>query len=118
MKTLVSLVLVVLAGLVGLALVFTDLIPLPPGWIRIGVGALFYLAVGWILGRLNVGRRPLGWALGAGWGLILLGAVGVWISATDRASGDLALAALFLFGPATAAVVGGWLASRGGAATR
>jgi len=112
MKTLASLVVVVVAGLVGLALVFTDLIPVPPGWLRIAAGAAFYVLAGWILGRLNAGRRPLRWALGAGWGLIVLGLVGVWISATDPASGDFALAALFLVGPATAALLGGWLASR------
>lgn len=117
MKTLLSFLLVLVAGVAGLALVFTDLIPVPPGWARIAAGAVLYVAAGWILGRLNTGRRPLRWALGAAWGLILLGGVGLWISLTDPASGDLALAALFVLGPATAALVGGWLASRD-AATR
>ena len=112
MRILWSFLLVALAGLVGLALVFTDVVPVPPGWMRIAAGAAFYFLVGWILGRLNASRRPLRWALGAGWGLILLGIVGVWISAADPASGDFALAALFLLGPATASLVGGWLASR------
>lgn len=112
MKILLSLIVVVVAGLVGLALVFTDLIPVPPGWARIAAGTAFYVLAGWTLGRLNAGRRPLPWALGAGWGLILLGLVGMWISATDPASGDFALAALFLLGPATASLFGVWLASR------
>lgn len=112
MKTLASLAVVVIAGIVGLALVFTDLIPVPPGWLRVAAGGAFYVIAGWILGRLNAGRSPLRWALGAGWGLILLGIAGVWISATDPASGDFALAALFLLGPATASLLGGWLASR------
>lgn len=112
MRTLSSLLVVVVAGLVGLALVFTDLIPIPPGWVRIALGAAFYVLAGWLLGRLNARGRPLRWALGAGWGLILLGLVGLWISFTDPASGDFALAALFLLGPATASLLGGWLASR------
>lgn len=110
MKTALAVLIVLIAGLVGLALVFTDWIPLPLGWPRLLGGAAFYFAVGLALGRLRGGRRPIAWAVFATWGLIALGLVGLWISFTDPASGDLELAFVFLLGPAAAAALGAWIA--------
>lgn len=109
MKTMLSVLVVLLAGVTGLALVFTDLFPVPPGGGRVMAGAAFYVAVGFLLARLNVGGRPLRWAATSAWGLMPFGLVGVWISMTDRVSGDWTLALLFLVGPLFAAGAGGAL---------
>lgn len=108
MKTTLSVLIVLVAGLTGLALVFTDWVPLPLGWPRLLGGAAFYFAVGLALGRLR--PRPIAWSILAAWGLILLGLVGLWISFTDPASGDLPLALVFLFGPAAVAALGALIA--------
>jgi len=112
MKTLLSVFAVIVAGLIGLSLVFTDLLPVTGGGGRVIAGAVFYLVVGFLLARLNAGGRPLRWALASAWGLILLGVIGVWISMTDRGSRDWTLALLFLIGPAVAAGAGGALGAR------
>jgi len=109
MKTVLSLLLVVLAGLVGLALVFTDVIPISLGPARVAFGAGFYILAGFLLGRWNAKGRPLAWAASAAWGLVLLGAVGLWTSVNDPPSGDYGLALLFLLGPLASALGGGWL---------
>lgn len=114
MKTTLSLLIVAAAGLAGLALVFTDVVPVPLGVPRILTGAVFYLAVGFALARMHRDGRPLAWAIAAGWGPILLGLVGVWVSLTDRASGDWALALLFLAGPGISAGLGSTVARRVG----
>lgn len=115
MKTVLSLLAVLAAGVAGLALVFTDLVPVPVGFERVAVGALLYVAAGYLVARWNADGRPLGWALATAWGLGLLGAVGLWITLTDPASGHLVLALTFLLGPALAALAGGVLGARGGA---
>jgi len=112
MKTILSLITVVLAGAAGLAFVFTDVLVAPLGLGRIGVGGVFYVLIGFLLGRLQAGSRPIRWALASGWGLALLGAVGLWISLTERSSADFPLAFLFLLGPASAALLGGWIGGR------
>ena len=114
MKTALSLLIVIVAGLAGLALVFTDVVPVPLGTPRILVGALLYLVVGFALARMHRGGRPLAWAIAAGWGPILLGLYGVWVSLTDRASGDWGLALVFLVGPAIAAGLGSTVARLAG----
>jgi len=112
MKTVLSILAVILAGVVGLSLVFTDLLPVAPGGGRVIAGGVFYLAVGFLLARLHAAGRPLRWAVASAWGLMLLGVIGVWISMTDRSSGDWTLALLFLVGPGIAAGVGGVLGAR------
>ena len=112
MKTILSLITVVIAGAAGLAFVFTDVLVAPPGLGRIAVGGVFYVLIGFLLGRLQAGGRPVRWALASGWGLALLGGVGLWISLTERSSADFALAFLFLLGPGLAAVLGGWIGGR------
>lgn len=116
MKTIFAVTIVVLAGLVGLALVFTDVVPIRLGLPRILLGAAFYLAVGFGLARLRVDAKPLTWALAAGWGPVLLGIVGLWVSVTDPASGDWGLAVLFLLGPGAAAALGAGVAAKLGRA--
>lgn len=103
---------VIAAGIVGLALVFTDIGPGRTGVQRIGLGAVFFLLAGGLLGWLGSGGKPMRWAGASAWGMILLGIVGVWISATDPSSGDWGLALLFLFGPLVCALLGGWLGGR------
>ena len=110
-KIIGSIVMCLLAGLVGLALVFRDL-PVGPGAGLIALGGLFYLAVGFALTRWHRGARPLLWGLAPGWGPGLLGLIGVWVSATDPSSGHWALALLFLLGPAVAGLAGVSLARR------
>jgi hypothetical protein len=112
MKTILSLVMVVIAGVAGLAFVFTDVLVAPPGFGRIAVGGVFYVVVGFALARLQSGGRPVRWALASGWGLAALGVVGLWISLSDRSSADFGLAFLFLLGPALAAVLGSWIGGR------
>jgi len=112
MKTLLSVLTVIVAGVVGLSLVFTDLLPVAPGGGRVVAGGIFYLAIGFLLARVHAAGRPLRWAVASAWGLMLLGVIGVWISMTDRSSGDWTLALLFLVGPAVAAGVGGAFGAR------
>ncbi len=112
MKTILSLITVMIAGAAGLAFVFTDVLIAPPGLGRIAVGGVFYVVVGFALAKLQLGGRPIPWAVASGWGLAGLGVVGLWISFTDRSSADFGLAFLFLLGPAVAAVLGGWLGGR------
>ena len=111
MKTLLSIVVVVAAGLAGLAFVFTDVLVVAPGPGRVAVAGLFYVLVGFVLATLRRGGRPLRWALASGWGTAILGLIGLWVSITDAGSGDFGLAFLFLVGPALAAALGGWFAS-------
>lgn len=110
-KTGVSIIVCLLAGLAGLVLVFRDL-PVGPGPGLVLLGGLFYLAVGFALTRWHRGVRPLLWGLAPGWGLGLLGLIGVWVSATDPPSGHWVLALTFLLGPAAAGLAGGALARR------
>lgn len=112
MKTLLCVLVVVAAGLAGLAFVFTDVLVVPPGPVRIAVAGLFYVAVGLLLAALRPGGSPFRWAVASGWGTAILGLVGLWVSITDAGSGDLALALIFLFGPALAAGFGGWIGVR------
>lgn len=112
MKKLLMTLIVIAAGIVGLALVLTDIGPGRTGMGRVAVGAVFFLLIGVLLGWLGSGGKPVRWAGAAAWGMILLGIVGVWISATDPASGDWGLAFTFLFGPLACAVIGGWLGGR------
>ena len=109
MKMFLSIMLIAVAWLLGLGMVFSDLIPIPLGRGRVAFGGGFYVVVGFILAKWNLGRRPLTWALAAAWSLGVLGIVGLWISISDPPSGDLNLALLFLIGPALASAVGGWL---------
>lgn len=111
MKALLSVLVCVLGGLVGLALVFRDL-PIPPGLGLIGVGAVFYVGVGFALTKWNGGRRPIVWGIAPGWGLALLGIIGVWTTITDPPSGEWTLALLFLLGPALAGLSGSLLARK------
>ena len=110
-KIAASIAVCLLAGLVGLALVFSDL-PIGPGLGLVSLGGLFYLAIGFTLTRWHRGARPLLWGLAPGWGLGLLGLIGVWVSATDPPSGHWSLAFLFLLGPAAAGLAGAALARR------
>jgi hypothetical protein len=116
MKTILSLLIVIAAGLAGLAFVFTDVLVLPPGIGRISLAGVFFILVGYVLAKMNAGRRPRVWAMASGWGLEILGVIGLWISITQPASGDLGLALLFLLGPGIAALLGGTVALRGGPA--
>ena len=108
-KMLVSVLVCLLAGLAGLALVFRDL-PVEPGRGLIALGGLFYMAVGFLLVKGHGGKRHILLGIAPGWGLGLLGLVGVWVSATDPRSGDWSLALLFLLGPALAGLAGALLA--------
>jgi peptidoglycan/LPS O-acetylase OafA/YrhL len=112
MKKLIMILIVIAAGIIGLALVFTDIGPGRTGVARIAVGAVFFLIAGALVGWLASGGRPMRWAGATAWGMILLGIVGSWISATDPASGDWGLALTFLFGPLVCALLGGWVGGR------
>ncbi len=112
MRAFLSTLVCILGGLVGLALVFRDL-PIPPGLGLVALGALFYLGIAFALTKWNGGRRPLVWGIAPGWGLGLLGVVGVWTTITDPPSGQWTLALLFLLGPALAGLTGTMLARRG-----
>ncbi|WP_420447811.1 hypothetical protein [Candidatus Palauibacter sp.] len=111
LKLLVSVIVCLLAGLAGLALVFRDL-PVDPGPGLIALGGLFYLSVGFGLTRLHSGARPFLWGLAPGWALAILGVIGVWVTMTDPPSGHWGLALLFLLGPAVAGLAGALLAAR------
>ncbi len=106
MRRLLALLAALLAGLVGLALVFTDYGPGRTEAARAWVGGGFYLAAGIVVGLLYARGRALRWAVATAWGMILLGMVGLWVSATDPASGDWSLALLFLLGPLACALLG------------
>jgi len=110
MKVFRSILIVTLAGLVGLVLIYTDRIPVPLGWSRVAFGVVFYAAAGFLLVRWNAGKRALGWVLAAGWGPAVLGAVGLSEVLVDPGRSDPLLATLFLLGPALSALVGGRLA--------
>ena len=110
-KVIVSVIICLLAGLAGLALVFRAL-PIGPGPGLIALGGLFYLSVGFGLTRWHRGARPCLWGLAPGWGLATLGVVGAWVSVTDPRSGHWGLALLFLLGPAVAGAAGALLAAR------
>ena len=109
MKTFLSIVTVSIAGFVGLGMVFSDVVPVPVGLIRVVFGIGFYVVVGFVLAKWNSGWKLFGWAVVAGWGLGLLGIVGVIISISDPHHGDLNLAFLFLLGPIAAVLAGCWL---------
>lgn len=107
MRSLLTVLIVLAAGIVGLGLVFTDIGPARTEAARLWTGGAFYFLAGLLVGWVNgpgSGRR---WAASTAWGMILLGAAGVWISLTDPASGDLGLAFLFLLGPLASALLGG-----------
>ncbi len=106
MRRLLALLAALLAGLVGLALVFTDVGPGRTEAARAWVGGGFYLAAGILVGLLHARGGPLRWAAATAWGMVLLGVVGIWVSATDPASGDWSLAFLFLLGPLACALLG------------
>jgi peptidoglycan/LPS O-acetylase OafA/YrhL len=112
MRKLLLVLIVIVAGVIGLALVFTDIGPGRTGFSRGVFGAIFFLLAGALVGWINVGGRPLPWAAATAWGMMLLGVLGSWISATDPASGDWSLALTFLFGPLACALIGGWLGWR------
>lgn len=120
MRKLLTVLIVLAAGIAGLGLVFTDLGPGDTEAARLWTGGVFYFLAGSLVGWLNGGRSGRRWAAATAWGMILLGVVGVWISLTDPASADLRLALLFLLGPLGAALLGGALgaalADRGGTA--
>ncbi len=110
-KVLVSVIVCLLAGLAGLALVFRDL-PVGPGPGLIGLGGLLYFSAGFGLTRWHRGARALLWGLAPGWSLALLGTIGIWVTVTDPPSGHWGLALLFLLGPAVAGSAGAVLATR------
>jgi hypothetical protein len=112
MRKLLLVLIVIVAGVVGLALVFTDIGPGRTGVARGVVGAVFFLLAGGLVGWINVRGRPLLWAAATSWGMVLLGILGSWISATDPTSGDWSLALTFLLGPLACALFGGWLGWR------
>jgi len=97
------------AGLLGLGLVFSDVIPIPLGLSRVAFGVGVYVVVGFVLAKWNSGWKLLSWAIAAGWGLGLLGIVGFGVSISDPHYGDPNLALLFLLGPVAAALAGCWL---------
>ena len=109
MKIFLSIMTVSIAGVVGLGLVFSDVVPVPVGLIRVALGVGFYVVVGFVLAKWNSGWKLFGWAVAAGWSLGLLGIVGVRISISDHDYGDLNLALLFLLGPIAAVLAGCWL---------
>ncbi|MCZ0934753.1 MAG: hypothetical protein OXJ54_06175 [Gemmatimonadetes bacterium] len=111
LKLLVSVIVCLLAGLAGLALVFRDL-PVGPGPGLIALGGVLYFFAGFGLARWHRGARPLLWGLAPGWSLALLGVVGVWVTLTDPPSGHWGLALLFLLGPAVAGSAGTVVATR------
>jgi len=111
LKLLVSVIVCLLAGLAGLALVFRDL-PVGPGPGLIALGGLLYFFAGFGLARWHRGARPLLWGLAPGWSLALLGVIGVWVTLTDPPSGHWGLALLFLLGPAVAGSAGAVVATR------
>lgn len=111
LKVLVSVIVCLLAGLAGLALVFRDL-PVGPGPGLIALGGLLYFSAGFGLARWHRGARPLLWGLAPGWSLALLGGIGLWVTVTDPPSGHWGLALLFLLGPAVAGSAGAVLAAR------
>lgn len=106
MNKMLTVALVVLAGLAGLAFVFTDVLIVPPGPGRVALAAAFYLTIGFVISRLQADGAPVRWALACGWGTAILGLVGLWLSISGSASGDLVLALIFLLGPAGAAALG------------
>ena len=110
LKVLVSIIVCLLAGLAGLALVFRDL-PVGPGPGLIALGGLLYFSAGFGLARWHR-ARPLLWGLAPGWSLALLGVIGIWVTVTDPPSGHWGLALLFLLGPAVAGSAGAVLAAR------
>jgi peptidoglycan/LPS O-acetylase OafA/YrhL len=112
MKRLLLILIVIVAGIVGLALVFTGVGPGRTGTARVALGAIAYLVLGGLVGALAGSDRSLRWAGATAWAMILLGIVGVWVSATDPVSGDWGLALLFLLGPLACALLGGWLGGR------
>ncbi|MFQ5679420.1 MAG: hypothetical protein ACE5HP_08165 [Gemmatimonadota bacterium] len=99
-------------GLLGPGIVFADTPLTETATGRLLSGVLLFFGSGLLLGLLNPEGR--GWiAAGlAAWGLMLLGAVGLWLSATHPPSANYALALTFLAGPVSLALGGGYLGAR------
>jgi peptidoglycan/LPS O-acetylase OafA/YrhL len=100
------------SGLIGLALVFTDIGPSDTLAGRTTASALFFAVAGLVLGLMNPHGR--GWLLSglAAWGMVALGVVGVAVSISDPVSGDLGLALTFLAGPLLCALTGGLIGAK------
>ena len=109
MKTLITVLLVIIAGLAGLAFVFTDVLVVSPGPLRVALAGAFYVFVGFLIARVQGGGKPGRWAIACGWGTAILGLVGLRLSLTDSGSGDLTLALILLLGPALAAWLGAFV---------
>ena len=63
MKIFLSIMTVSIAGVVGLGLVFSDVVPVPVGLIRVALGVGFYVVVGFVLAKWNSGWKLFGWLL-------------------------------------------------------
>jgi hypothetical protein len=104
--------LALLVGLAGLGLVFTDIGPGGTGAGRVVTGAALFFLGGLGVGLLAPEGRAWLLAGACAWGLLLLGGMGLWLTLTSPASGDPALAALFVLGPLTASLAGGLVGAR------
>lgn len=98
-------------GVVGLALVFTDLGPTSTPTARVLSSAGLFLVAGVSIGLLNPRGRSWSLAVLSAWGPAVLGAVGMWIWLRSP-GGEPGLALAFLLGPAGLALAGGWGGAR------
>lgn len=112
LKIVLTVALALGIGLLGLGIVFTDTPLTETATGRLLSGVTLFFGSGLILGLLNPEGR--GWivaGLGA-WGLMLLGAMGLWLSVANPPSADYPLSLTFLAGPLSLALGGGYLGAR------
>ncbi len=98
--------LVLAAGVLGLALVFLDLgVPTSPGQ-RAVVAAVYFFLAGCLCGILVRPGRAWLVAVLLTWAVTLLGLVGLFVSARNPESADPALAVKLLLGPVLCSLAG------------
>lgn len=108
-RTALSYTLGGVASLVGLGLVFSDLAPREPIWLRAMITVCFFLGAGFFMGRLNPRRWLLAALIPAAWPILLTGWLALEWKRFLQPGRSLPLVLFFWTLPIFLAVVGGAL---------